>query len=165
MQSYCSVYCCFSCLAWWKCCNFAGQPAGHGPTIFTGQPAGLTEGLPVGSGHKNLLSSLILPIQCFIESASSLHPICSNHLSISLHSGQKSTLYLKLDGNCCSLLLSLSRSCSYRVYWTDSLYLFLCFFLFYVAWICKLPCGHTVLKIIQTSLVCEFLWLFLWAIL
>jgi len=34
--------------------NFAGQPVGQQRTIFAGQPASLTEALPVGSGHKNL---------------------------------------------------------------------------------------------------------------
>jgi len=30
----------------------AGPSAGHEPTIFAGQPAGLTDGLPVRSDHR-----------------------------------------------------------------------------------------------------------------
>ena len=61
MQSYCSVYCCFFPLGVVLSSDiglnvviFVSQLAGQQPTIFAGQLAGLTEGLPVGSGHKNL---------------------------------------------------------------------------------------------------------------
>jgi len=62
MQSYCSLYCCFSlfvvALSHLNVVLFAGQPAGQEPLISAGQPscqpAGLTYRLPVGLGHENL---------------------------------------------------------------------------------------------------------------
>jgi len=58
MQSYNRVYCCFflfgMAVSDLNVVIFAGQSAGQEPTIFASQPAGLTEELPVGSGHKNL---------------------------------------------------------------------------------------------------------------